>query len=180
MYPAWQRGRKPVAPPCYNLRMVRAPTPPDARARAALAYKTARAERAATGGRPDAGSRIALSLVHPRGRIDIAVKDVLGIETRAGETRFSPDTQTATTEAAPHVRLEFTPDMRARIHRLTAQIAGDELAIVVAGREICRPVVRAPLGLNGWFTVTVRDMDEARELAARLRAGWINPDVKVV
>jgi len=160
--------------------MARGPTPPDARARAAQAYKAARAGPSAIDGRPDAPERIALSLVHPRGRIDIPVKDVLKIETRAGETAFSADTRTSQTAAAPHVRLEFTAEIRARIHRLTAQIAGDELAIVVAGREICRPVVREPLGLHGWFNIRVHDLEQARDLTAKLREGWINPDLRVV
>jgi preprotein translocase subunit SecD len=159
--------------------MPRERQPPDARARAEQAYKAARAGLPAIDGRPDASGRIALSLVHPSGRIDIPVKDVLAIETRAG-TDFSAETQTPQAIAAPHVRLEFTADIRARIHRLTAQIVGDELAIVVAGTVICRPLVREPLGRQGWFNIKVHDMGQARDLAARLREGWINPDLKVV
>ena len=160
--------------------MPRGHQPPDARARAEQAYKTARAGLPLTDGRPDAPLRIALSLVHPRGRIDIPVKDVLKIETRTEETVFSADTQTSETTAAPHVRLEFTADIRARIHRLTSQIVDDELAIVVAGHVICRPLVREPLGLQGWFNIRVNDLEQARDLTARLREGWINPDLKVV
>jgi preprotein translocase subunit SecD len=160
--------------------MARGPTPPDARARAAQAYKAARAGPSVIDGRPDAPLRIALSLVHPRGRIDIPVKDVLKIETRAEETSFSADAQTSKTDAAPHVRLEFTAEIRARIHRLTSQIVDDELAIVVAGHVICRPLVREPLDVHGWFNIRVHDLEQARDLAAKLREGWINPDLKVV
>jgi preprotein translocase subunit SecD len=160
--------------------MARAPTPPDARARAAQAYKAARAGLSVIDGRPDAPARIALSLVHPRGRIDIPVKDVLKIEALAEETFFFGDTQTSKTFQAPHVRLEFKPHIRARIFRLTSQIVGEEFPIIVAGEVICRPVVREPLGLHDWFNIRVSGLEQARDLAAKLREGWINPDLKVV
>jgi preprotein translocase subunit SecD len=124
--------------------------------------------------------RIALSLVHPRARIDIPVKDVLKIEALAEQTFFFSDTWTSKSYRAPHVRLEFAPHIGARIHRLTSQIVGEELPIVVAGTIVSRPVVREPHGVRETFSIKVHDMDDARALAAKLREGWVVPNLRVV
>jgi hypothetical protein len=124
--------------------------------------------------------RIALSLVHARERIDIPVRDVLKIEALAERTYFFSDTWTSKTGPAPHVRLEFAPSIGARIHRLTLQIVGEELPIVVAGKVVGRPVVREPHGLRDKFNIKVHDMDAARSLAARLREGRAVPNLRIV
>jgi hypothetical protein len=131
-------------------------------------------------GRPDAPARIAFSLVHPSGRIDIPVRDVLRIEAFAEQTFFFPEIQASKTFPLAHVRLDLKPDIRARIYRLTSKIVEEELAIVVAGDVICRPVVREPLGIQQGFDISVWDLDEAEELARKLREGWVIPDLRVV
>lgn len=131
-------------------------------------------------GRRNAPVRIALSLVHPRERIDIPVRDVLKIQALAQQTLFFPDRWTSKTYQMPHVRLEFSPHVGARIHRLTSQIVEEELPIEVACKVVCRPIVREPHGLWDKFCIGVHDMDDANALAAKLREGWIMPDLRVV
>lgn len=124
--------------------------------------------------------RIALSLVHARERIDIPVRDVLKIEALAEQTFFFPDSWTSKTYQVPRVQLEFVPSIGALIYRLTSQIVGEELPIVVAGQVICRPVVCEPHGLRDKLAIAVHDMDDARALAARLREGWTVPNLRVM
>jgi preprotein translocase subunit SecD len=131
-------------------------------------------------GSADAPVRIALSLVHPRERIDIPVRDVLSIKSRAEQTFFCPELQASRTHSAAHARLQFKPDVRARIWRLTSQIVGEAMQIVVADEVICRPVVREPLGLQEGFNISAYDMEEARTLAAKLQQGWVIPNLRVV
>jgi preprotein translocase subunit SecD len=130
-------------------------------------------------GRPDAPVRIALSLVHPRERIDIPVKDVLKIEANAEQT-FLPELKASKINPRAHVRLEFKPDIRARIYRLTSQIVGEELQVVVAGEVVTRPIVREPLGIREGFSISAFDLEEAKALERKLREGWIIPDLRVV
>jgi preprotein translocase subunit SecD len=131
-------------------------------------------------GRPDAPVRIALSLVHPRERIDIPVKDVLRIEAKAEQTFFFPELKASKTHPRAHVRLEFKPDIRARIYRLTSQIVEEELQVVVAGEVVTRPIVREPLGIREGFSISAFDLEEAKALERKLREGWIIPDLHVV
>jgi hypothetical protein len=100
------------------------------------------------GGRPDAPVRIALSLVHRRGRIDIPVRDVLQIDARADETFYFPELRASRTYPGAHVKLTLKPDVRARLYRLTRDIVGDPLEILVAGEVISSPIVREPLGIQ--------------------------------
>ena len=131
-------------------------------------------------GRADAPRRIALSLINPRGRVDISVHDVIRIEALAEQTFFFADTWTSKTYPMPHVGLEFAPHVGAQIHRLTSQIVGEELSIVVVGKIVSRPIVREPHGLRDKFNINVHDMDDAQALAAKLREGWVLPPLRVV
>jgi hypothetical protein len=124
-----------------------------------------------TGERPEltviAGSgrteRIALSLVHASGRIDIPVAAIQSIEAHE-YSRFSklqprlPD---------PHVEVYLRFDIRARVRRLTRAIVGEPLEIFVDGKSVSKPIVRGPLGN---LSISAFDLDEANALAARLRA----------
>jgi preprotein translocase subunit SecD len=130
-------------------------------------------------GRPDAPVRIALSLVHSRERIDIPVKDVLKIEADVEQT-FLPELKASKTNPRAHVRLEFKPDIRARIYRLTSQIVEEELQVVVAGEVVTRPTVREPLGIREGFSISAFDLEEAKALEGKLREGWVIPDLRVV
>ena len=126
-----------------------------------------------------AGVRIAQSLVHARERIDIPVRDVRKIEPLAEQTFFFSDTWMSKTYPMPHVRLEFAPHVGARIHRLTSQIVGQELAIMVAGEIVSRPIVREPRGLRETMCISVHDIAAAEELAAKLREGWVVPNLRL-
>jgi hypothetical protein len=131
-------------------------------------------------GRPDAPVRIALSLIHPRERIDIPVRDVLEIEAFAEQTFFFPDIRESRTFPWAHVRLNFKPQTRARIYRLTSQIVEEEMQIVVAAEVVCSAVVREPLGIQEGFNITANDLAEAEKLACKLREGWVMPDLRAV
>jgi preprotein translocase subunit SecD len=122
-------------------------------------------------GRADAPVRIALSLVHPRGRVDIPPDEVLEIEAKAEQTFFFSDTWTSKTYPMPHVHLSFTPRIGTLIHRLTSQIVGEPLDIVVAGKVIISPVIREPHGLRESMCIGFCDLEDAIELAAKLCEG---------
>lgn len=121
-----------------------------------------------TVGRPEltviAGSgrteRIALSLVHASGRIDIPVDAVRSIEAHE-YSRFSQRFP------LPHVEVNLRFDIRARVRKLTRTIVGEPLEIVVDGRSVSKPIVREPLGD---LSISASDLAEANALAAQLRA----------
>jgi hypothetical protein len=105
--------------------------------------------------------KIALSLVHSSGRIDIPVTAIHSIEAR----QYSRFSKRAFLSAHVEIRLRY--DVRARVHRLTRDIIGQPLEVLVGGKSISRPIVREALGnLN----VSAFDFDEAVALAAQLRA----------
>jgi len=76
--------------------------------------------------------------------------------------------------------MNFKPEVRARIYKLTSQIVDDALEIVVVGEVVSRPIVREPLGTWKGFVISANDMDEATALAAKLRQGWVIPALRVV
>jgi preprotein translocase subunit SecD len=122
-------------------------------------------------GRADAPVRIALSLVHPLGRVDIPPGEILEIEAKAEQTYFFSDTWTSKTYALPHVRLTFTPRIGTLIHHLTSQIVGEALDVVVAGKVVISPVIREPHGLRESMSIGFCDLEDAIELATKLREG---------
>jgi len=130
------------------------------------------------GGR-DRVPRIALSLVHPRERIDVERTDVVAIEALPDVTFSSPDGP-VTIKAAPHVEVTLTLPIRARLHRLTRDLVGEAIDIVVGGAIVSSPIVREPLGWQGAFHIKVSDMKEAEALAPKLRKGWAGPDLRMV
>ena len=127
-----------------------------------------------TGRRPEltviAGSgrteKIALSLVHASGRIDVPVKAIHWIEAR----EYSPLTKRQRALSNPHVEVNLRSDIRARLYRLTRAIVGKPLAIFVDGKSIAKPIIREPLGGAGPLRISTFDLDEAHALAAQLRA----------
>lgn len=131
-------------------------------------------------GRAEARPRIALSLVHPRERIDIPVKDVLEIEALADQTFFFPEIQAFKSYECANVRLSFSPEIGRRIYRLTSGIVGEPLDCVVDGDVICSPVVREPLGVSESFSLRVHDFAVAQEIAAKIHKGWVIPDLRIV
>jgi hypothetical protein len=114
---------------------------------------------------------IALSLVHPKGRIEISVSAVRQIEAWAttkirikgtGEEREYPH---------PYVFVCFAPDVGERICELTRQIVDEPLAIVIDCEIVEKPIVREPLCGEPCFRISAHDAAEANALAERIRKG---------
>ncbi|ABD06657.1 hypothetical protein RPB_1949 [Rhodopseudomonas palustris HaA2] len=131
-----------------------------------------------TGGR-DGQDRIAMSIVHPRERIDVALDEVLAIEAVAEHT-FAVSDGTTMTVAAPHVQVTLAPNIGARLYRLTSHIIDEAADYVVGGEIVCSPIVREPIGLRGTFFISASSLAEAEALAAKLRQGWVRPQLRVV
>lgn len=114
---------------------------------------------------------IALSLVHPKGRIDIPVSAVRRVEAQANFAFHKPETGGVHEYPNPHVEVCFTRDIHERICRLTQQIVGEPLAIVIDCKTISRPIVREPLCARSCFQISASDVAEANALAQRIRNG---------
>ena len=110
--------------------------------------------------------KIALSLVHASGRIDVPVKAIHWIEAR----EYSPFTKRQPPFPNPHVEVNLRYDTRARLRRLTRAIVGEPLEIFVDGKSVAKPIIREPLGGAGPLRISTFDLDEAHALAAQLRA----------
>lgn len=113
---------------------------------------------------------VALSLVHLRGRIDVPVSVIRGIEARSEHVFVGANGPFSS--ATPHVEIKFTPAISAQLYMLTRQIVGESLETVVGGETICKAIVREPLGRHGYIWISASDFDEARALAERLRERW--------
>jgi preprotein translocase subunit SecD len=124
--------------------------------------------------------RIALSLVHPRGRIDVPVSAIRRIEAHAEQTFFIQDTGQPVTLSRPYVEVCFSPGIRARVWWLTRQITDEPLEIIVDGECVSAPIVREALGAQPSFHISTSDFAEAQTLAERLRAGWSKPGPRAV
>jgi hypothetical protein len=114
---------------------------------------------------------IALSLVHPKGRIDIPVSAVGRVDayakfvfrnTETGEVHEYPD---------PHVEVCYATDIQERICQLTQQIIGEPLQIVIGCETVSKPIVREPLCVHSCFKISASDIAEATALAKRIRSG---------
>jgi hypothetical protein len=114
---------------------------------------------------------IALSLVHPKGRIDIPVSAVGRVHayakivfrnTETGEIHEYPD---------PHVEVCYANDVQERICQLTQQIIGEPMAVVIDCETVSRPIVREPLCAHPCFKISANDIAEATALAKRIRSG---------
>jgi preprotein translocase subunit SecD len=111
--------------------------------------------------------KVALSLVHSSGRIDVPVKAILWIEAREDFSYFVKAQMRAL--PSPHVEVNFRFDVRARLYKLTRAIVGEPLEIFVNGESVSKAIVREPLGGRAHLRISTSDFDEARFLAARLR-----------
>jgi preprotein translocase subunit SecD len=131
-------------------------------------------------GNADAPLRIAFSLAHPRERIDVPVREVRQVEVVAEETFYHRDSRTLETWSRPVVRVALKPAIRALLYRLTRPLVEQPLAIIVAGEVIARPIVREPLGTQENFCISYWDLDDAKEVAAKIRKGWVVPYLRVV
>jgi preprotein translocase subunit SecD len=120
--------------------------------------------------------RIALSLVHLRGRIDVPVSAIRRIDAPAEQTFFIQPV----TYSRPHVEVYVSPAIRARMRWLTRQIIDEPLEIIIDGECVSTPIVREPLGVQPSVHISASDFAEAQALAERLRVGWSKPGPRAV
>lgn len=130
------------------------------------------------GGR-DGQDRIAMSIVHPRERIDVALAQVLWIEVVPDVTFAAPD-GTLRTYAMPSVHIGLAPSICARLHRLTSVILQETMDLVVGCEVVSSPRVLEPIGAEQAISIGVYDVADAEALAAKLRQGWVRPQLRVV
>lgn len=124
--------------------------------------------------------RIALSLVHPRGRIDVPVSAIRRIEMHAEQTFFVQETGRPVTSSRPCVEVYVSPAIRARMWWLTRQVIDEPLKITVDGECVSAPIVREALAAQPSFCISASDFAEAQALAERLRVGWTKPGPRAV
>jgi preprotein translocase subunit SecD len=114
---------------------------------------------------------IALSLVHPKGRVDIPVSAVQRVDARATTSVRIPQTVEVREYPHPYVEVCFAKDIEERICQLTRQIVDEPLAIVIDCNIVSEPIVMEPLCANPCIRVSANDVAEARALAQRIRKG---------
>jgi len=115
--------------------------------------------------------RIVLSLVHPRGRVDIPAGAIVRIEARDQCALPEQGTGALLVIRRPYVHVCVTQPIRDRICELTSRIVDEPMEIVVDGECVSRPIVREPLCSQESFSISAGDITEARVLAHRLRTG---------
>jgi hypothetical protein len=114
---------------------------------------------------------IAMSLVNPKGRIDVPVSAVRGVETSAAFKVRIPQIGEVREIPHPYVEVCFAKDIEERICLLTRQIVGEPLAIVINCGVVSEPIVNEPLCGNPCFQISASDLLEANALAQRIRKG---------
>jgi preprotein translocase subunit SecD len=114
---------------------------------------------------------IALSLVNPKGRIDVPTGAVARVEARATIAFRNTETNKVVEYPNPHVELCFSKDVRQRVCELTRQIVDQPLAVVVDCQTVTKPIVREPLCTQPCFNISADDIAEADALAQRIRRG---------
>ncbi len=122
--------------------------------------------------------RIALSLLHPTERIDVAISAILWIEPR--RCKFYNWGKKVVVSNFPFVEICLAPYIRERIYRLTKIIIGESLEFIVDGECITRPVVREPLGIRQSLAISATHYEDAVALAERLRSRWSQIGPKLV
>jgi preprotein translocase subunit SecD len=112
-----------------------------------------------------------MSLVHPKGRVDVPVSS-LGEVKAAATYRFrNSETGQVHEYPNPHVSVCFAEDIQKRICELTRQLVGQPMEIVIDCATISKPIVREPLCAHPCFQVSANDIAEATALAQRIRRG---------
>ena len=114
---------------------------------------------------------IALSLVNPKGRVDIPIGAVQQVGARATFAYRIKGTDEVHEHPYPRVEVCFAKDVRERICQLTEQIIGEPLAIVIDCDTVSKPIVQEPLCDNPCFQISANDIAEANALAQRIRKG---------
>lgn len=114
---------------------------------------------------------IALSLVNPKGRIDITASAVRRVEARATIAFRNTKTGEVHEYPNPHVNVCFSKDVRERVCQLTEQVVGQPLEIVIDCETVSKPIVREPLCAHPCFQISAYDLAEATALAQKVRTG---------
>jgi preprotein translocase subunit SecD len=118
---------------------------------------------------------IALSLVNPKGRIDIPVGAVKEVSSEAVYRIRNPTTGEVHEYRHPHVDVCLAAEFKERICQLTRQIVEEPLAIVVDCETISEPIVREPICSQSCFRISIFDLADAVALAQRIRRGTSKP-----
>jgi SecD-like export protein len=114
---------------------------------------------------------IALSLVNPKGRVDIPVGAVQKIEARATFAYRIQGTDEVHEIPSPHIEVCFARDISDRICELTGKIVGEPLAIVIDCGIVSEPIVNETLCGNACVQISASNVFEANALAQRIRKG---------
>ena len=114
---------------------------------------------------------IALSLVNPKGRVDIPVGAVQQIEARATFAYRIQGTDEVHEVPSPHIDVCFAKNISERICELTERIVREPLAIVIDCNVVSKPIVQEPLCNNRCFQISASDIAEANALVQRIRKG---------
>jgi preprotein translocase subunit SecD len=114
---------------------------------------------------------IALSLVHPKGRIDIPASAVGRVDASATFKFRNAETGKVREFPNPHLTICYTKEIQERVCELTQQIIGEPMAIVVDCETVSKPIVREPLCAHLCFDISNDDMAYATALAKRIRNG---------
>jgi len=65
-------------------------------------------------------------------------------------------------------------------YRLTKNIIGESLEILVSGTCVSKAIVHEPLGIHQTFSISEFNYGDAAVLADRLRARWSQVELKLV
>lgn len=114
---------------------------------------------------------IALSLVHPKERIDVPVSSLRRVEVRATVAFRNTETGVVHEYPSPGVKVCFTKDVAQRVCQLTQQIVGESVAVVVDCETLTTPIVREPLCANPCLLISTFDLASANALMQRIRNG---------
>jgi hypothetical protein len=114
---------------------------------------------------------IALSLVHPKGRVDVPLSALGGVNAAATTPLRNAETGQVHDYPGARVELCFAADIRERVCALTRQIVGEPMEIVVDCATISKPIVREPLCTRPCLQISTGDLAEATALAKRIRSG---------
>ena len=114
---------------------------------------------------------IALSLVNPKGRIDIPVSAVDRVQAYATIAFRNSETGAVRERPDPHVEVCVAKEFRERICGLTRRIVGQAMAVMVDCETVTKPIVRDPLCAGPCFSISANDLAEANALAQRIRRG---------
>lgn len=114
---------------------------------------------------------VALSLVHPSGRIDVPSSAIKSIEALGKKTFRNIETGEEHEIEIPGVEICYSEDIRQRICQLTRRIVGQPLALVVACKTVSEPIVREPLCSHACLEISAVYVSEAKALAQQIRNG---------